>query len=200
MSGTVLSLNVAVFCNPSPPSNPQESLAERLDAEVTRKSPTVLAIEQERLSFDVAPPLEIQRDYPQYQDIDRLAQATNAWTDLVTEPDSIQSVIFRIERTYSPDWDTDEVVRVLGQKVLAPDLPFSSWEVYGGMADIFYKDEQDRMWSFNIQPRVPDPTKLYLGASLLVRTGPNFATEEVARTLQDVWANSLLFLEEVSGA
>ena len=201
MDSTVLSLCVVVFCHPSPPppTETRESLAERLDAEITPKSPTELAIEQERLSFDVAPPLEIQRDYPQHQDIDRLAQAANAWTDLVADSDSIHSVLYRIERTCSPDWDDDNL-RVLGRRLLAPELPFSSWEVYGGTGSIVYKDEQGRMWNFTIQPRALDTTKLYLDASLLIEADPNLATEEVARSLQDVWETSLSFLQEVSGA
>ena len=198
MDTTVLSLGVVVFGNPRPPSDPRDALAERLDAEIIPKSPTELSIEQERLSFDVAPPLEIQRDYPQHQDIDRLAQAANVWIDLVAEPDSVNSILYRIERTYSPDWGDDNL-RVLGRRLLAPNLPFPSWEVHGGTGSIVYRDEQDRMWNFTIQPRVPDTTKLFLAASLHIGADPSLAIEEMARSLQDVWETSLLFLQEVSG-
>ena len=201
MDSTVLSLRVVVACDttPPPPMETLGSLAERLDAEVAPKSSTELAIEQERLSFDVVPPLEIQRDYPLHQDVARLAQAVNVWTDLVADLDSVSSVIYRIERTYLPDWDDDNL-RALGRRLLAPELPFSSWEVFGGTGSIVYNDKQGRVWSFNIQPRVHDTTKLYLEASLFISAVPNLATEEVERHLQDVWETSLNFLQEVSGA
>ena len=199
MNTTVLSLGVVVFGSPGSPSTDlRDALAERLDAEVIPKSPTELSIEQERLSFDVAPPLEIQRDYPQHQDIDRLAQAANVWIDLVAEPDSVNGILYRIGRTYSPDWGNDNL-RVLGRRLLAPNLPFPSWEVYGGTASIVYRDEQDRMWTFTIQPRVPDTTKLFLEASLHIGADPSLTIEEMARSLQDVWETSVLFLQEVSG-
>ena len=199
MDTTVLSLTVVVFGNPSgPPSmDTPESLAVHMDAEVTPKSSTELAIEEERLTFDVAPPLEVRRDYPQHQDIDRLAQAASVWTDLVADPDSIRSIIYRIERICSPDWGDDNL-RVLGRRLLAPNLPFPSWEVHGGSGSIFYKDEQGRMWDFIIQPRVPDTTKLYLAAGLHTGADSNLAIEEMARPLQDVWETSLRFLQEVS--
>ena len=199
MNTTVLSLGVVVFGNPgSPSTDPRDALAERLDAEVIPKSPTELSIEQERLSFDVAPPLEIHRAYPQHHDIDRLAQAANVWIDLVADPDSVNSILYRIELTCSPEW-SDDTLRVLGRRLLAPNLPFPSWEVDGGTASIAYRDKQDRMWNFTIQPRVPDTTKLFLITSLHIGADPNLAIEEVARSLQDVWDTSLLFLQEVSG-
>ena len=200
MDTTVLFLGVVVWANSSQLSTTiRESLAERMGAEVTPESKTELVIEQERLSFDSAPHLEIQRDYPQHQDIDRLAQAAKAWIELVADPASIAGAGCVIARTCSPDWG-NEVMQALGKRLFArADLPLSSWEVDGGSGSIHYRDEQGRAWNFAIEPRLPDTTKLYLGASMRFGAGPDLSIEEMTRSLQDVWKTSLLFLQEVTG-
>ena len=200
MDTTVLSLDVIVWGNSGPLSSTiRDSLAERMDAEVTPDSTTELAIEQERLSFDSTPPLEIRRAYPQHRDIDRLAQAAKAWIELVAEPASVAGVGYGIARTCSPDWG-NEVLPALGKKLLADDLPLSSWEVYGGSGSIIYRDEQGRVWNFAIEPRLPDTTKLYLGANMRMGADSDLPIEEMTRSLRDVWEVSRRFLQEVVDA
>ena len=89
-------------------------------------------------------------------------------------------------------------MQALGNRLFArADLPLSSWEVYGGSGSIMYRDEQGRVWNFAIEPRVPDTTKLYLGASMHFGADADLSIEEMTRSLQDVWKTSRRFLQEV---
>ena len=137
----------------------------------------------------------IERQYPTFEDLDRLAQVASYAIDISNlEGQEPRAFGFNIDLVYRQSREK------LSEKYIAERLfsratfGFEEWDIVGGGGKISFESNNAR-WNFTVEPRANDSTgeRVYLSLNLHKDKQETPDQEEILRSLQEVWHRSREF-------
>lgn len=131
----------------------------------------------------------VERQYPMFEDLERLAQVTACAvgaSGLTGQPVSAYGV--NVDLVY--DQTSGESAQTyLAQRLLSSAMTISNaWSLVGGSAKLVFNDD-GRRWTATLEPRLGDEvtTKVYLGLNLHCTDQQIPTMDELSTLLTDVW-------------
>ena len=144
----------------------------------------------------------VERNYPQLDDLGRLAQVTACAivaSDLTEWRVSAYGI--NVDLVYDQT-SGDSAQTYLAQRVLSPAVGNSNaWGLVGGSAKLVF-DDDGRRWTATLEPRLGDETtsKVYLGLNLHLADRQIPTQDELSALLTEVWEQAHGLVERVDAS
>ena len=190
-------------------NNPQEFEAFRSQAEtdvvISGQTMTIealtnvaeagrtISLNRDRIVLDISPSrASIRRDYPDKNDLARLAQVAALAIDL--SPSSRQNLRafgYNIDLVYNQD-SGEPALRYLAGRLFSGGLPRrGEWDLVGGAGKMIYK-EADNQWQITVEPRFNEPgtTRIFLKLNLHKDRREPPTKGEIEESLRNAWTQA----------
>ena len=141
----------------------------------------------------------IEREYPSYGDLDRLADVvSHAISYTKVESSQVQALGYNVDITYNQDSGL-RAMEYLAQRLYSQSfLSRENRRILGGSGKLSFVGE-GRTWNFSIEPRLNDnkTTKVFLGLNMHIDSTSVPEKDAVAACLRESWNSAHDFAVEL---
>ena len=137
----------------------------------------------------------IERQYPNFDELNRLADVAGYAIDLTDLKGQVQSACgFNIEMVYGQTEEKPAETYIAERLFSHHGFGIEDWTLVGGGGKLSFQGE-DARWNFAVEPRANDPSglKVFLSLNLHRDTQQVPNREEILDSLQKIWNRSRSF-------
>ena len=134
----------------------------------------------------------IERQYPRYNDFDRLAEVASSAIDLTNlEGQTLRAFGFNIDLVYRQTEEGSSERYIADRLFSHRQFGIEEWTLVGGGGKLSFEGKRGR-WNFTVEPRANDPSgrKVYLGLNLHREEQEIPSRNDILIALQDTWDRS----------
>lgn len=151
--------------------------------------PKRLTLNRDRITLDLSPARSvIEREYPQEEDLDRLAKVAESALSSTASRATPQSFGFNVDIVYGTD-SSQPASRYIAERLPAGDLAIDEdWHLEGGSIKLAFRGDET-LWTIRLEPRFQelDTPKLFLSLNLHREEQRTPSQDEIAERLRAVW-------------
>lgn len=151
--------------------------------------PKRLALSRDRITLELSPVRSvIEREYPEEDDLDRLAKVAGHALSNTASPGTPQSFGFNVDIVYGTD-SSQPASRYIAERLQAGNLALDDdWHLEGGSVRLAYRGG-DTLWTIRLEPRFQElnTPKLFFSLNLHREEQRTPSQDEITERLRAVW-------------
>lgn len=153
------------------------------------------ALNKDRITLSLSPPRSvIERDYPDYDDLERLADVAYIAITTSAIPGEIQpqALGYNIELVYEPDVN-EPASEYLAERLFASKVPGANeqWKLVGGSGKLRFEGE-GKVWRVAIEPRFNDENdpRVFFTMNMHISEMRFPSRNEIRESFQEIWGQA----------